>query len=106
MENLEFIYFQSNEDINEMTNRISYHVKKIRRLSKKKYILCKKLALQIVDDKVTNKKYIEHILDNLVDVLMFYDEAEVVLFYKQLCEYYRTVDPRAAQHYFNIYQEL
>ncbi len=105
MDNVEYI-FLGDVDLNEITDMVDQLAKKIKRLSRRKYLLCKHLTLQVLEDNVKDETYIERILDNLLDVLMYYEEAEPLLIYRLLCQYYSSINPEAAEHYLYLYRDL
>ena len=105
MDELEFA-FLGDDSVKELTHYIDELSKEIRQLSQKKYMFCKHLALHILEDDVRNEEYIEHVLDNFLEILMYFEEDDVLILYRHLCEHYGKINPEAADHYMHLYKEI
>ena len=49
--------------------------------------------------------YIQRKLDELLDVLLFYENDDTLLVFRKLCKYYFSINPQATVRYINFYKE-
>ncbi len=59
----------------------------------------------LIRNKVKNEKYIEGKLDEMLDILSFYETDDTLLTFKKLCRYYYYINPQATADYIMFYKE-
>lgn len=74
-------------------------------LNKQKYLIVKDEIEKIIRDNVKDERYIERKLDELLDVLLFYESDDTLLVFRKLCKYYFSINPQATVRYINSYKE-
>ena len=62
-----------------------------------------KAVANVIDQKSTDTKAIEHLLDSLSSLLYAGISHQL---YLKLLEYYKTIDSEGANFYWNLYEEI
>lgn len=75
-------------------------------LNKDKYRYLKTEIDKIINNKIKDEKYIEKILDGMLDVLFSYEIEETLLSFRKLCKYYYDINPGATSEYIKFYMEI
>lgn len=75
------------------------------KLQKQNYENVKREIEGIINNKIRNERYIERKLDEMLDILSFYENDETVLTYRKLCRYYFDINPQATADYIMLYKE-
>lgn len=75
------------------------------KLQKQQYEVVKREIDGIINNKIRNEKYIERKLDEMLDILSFYETDETLLTYRRLCRYYYPINPQATIDYIKFYKE-
>lgn len=61
---------------------------------------------KIINNKIKDEKYIEKILDGMLDVLFSYETEETLSTFRKLCKYYYGINPKATSDYIKFYMEI
>ena len=48
---------------------------------------------------------IERKLDEMLDILLFYETDDILLTFKKLCKYYFNINPQSTVYHINYYRE-
>ena len=75
------------------------------KLQKQQYEMVKREIDGIINNKIINERYIERKLDEMLDILWFYENDETLLTFKKLCRYYYYINPQATADYIMFYKE-
>ena len=59
----------------------------------------------IIENNIKDDIYIQRKLDELLDVLLFYENDDTLLVFRKLCKYYFSINPQATVRYINFYKE-
>ena len=79
--------------------------KTIIELNKQRYIIVKDEIEKIIKDNISDEMYIQRKLDEMLDVLLFYENNDSLLLFRRLCKYYFSINPQATVQYINCYRE-
>ena len=74
-------------------------------LNKQRYVIIKDDIENIIRNNIKEDKYIQRTLDGMLDVLLFYENADTLLSFKKLCRYYFNINPQATVLYISYYRE-
>lgn len=84
---------------------LHYLIKSVIDLNKKRYFIIKDEIDYIINNNINNENQIERKLDEMLDILSFYENDDTLLTYRKLCKYYFNINPRATVDYINFYKE-
>ena len=79
--------------------------KTIIELNKQKYVIVKDEIEKMIRDNISDEMYIQRKLDEMLDILLFYENDDSLLLFKKLCKYYFTINPQVTAQYINYYIE-
>lgn len=79
--------------------------KEIVKIQKQQYEIVKREIEGIISNRIKNEMYIERKLDEMLDILSFYENDETLLTFRRLCRYYFDINPEATADYIRIYKE-
>ena len=74
-------------------------------LHRQRFIILKNEIENIIENNIKDDIYIQRKLDELLDVLLFYENDDTLLVFKKLCKYYFSINPQATVRYINFYKE-
>ena len=74
-------------------------------LNKQRYVIIKDDIENIIRNNIKEDRYIQRTLDGMLDVLLFYENADTLLSFKKLCRYYFNINPQATVRYISYYRE-
>ena len=74
-------------------------------LNKQRYVIIKDEIEDIIRNNISDNKKIERKLDEMLDILLFYETNESLLTFRKLCKYYFYINPQATVNYINYYIE-
>ena len=74
-------------------------------LNKQKYEVIKDEIEKIIRDNIKDERYIQRKLDEMLDILLFYENDDSLLLFRRLCKYYFSINPIVATQYINYYKE-
>lgn len=74
-------------------------------IHKQNFIILKSEIENMIKNKIKDEKYIQRRLDELLDILLFYENEDSLLAFRRLCRYYFTINPEATVNYINYYRE-
>lgn len=74
-------------------------------LQKQQYEIVKREIEAIIRNRIKSEMYIERKLDEMLDILSFYENDETLLTFRRLCRYYFDINPQATVDYIRIYKE-
>ena len=74
-------------------------------LNKQKYVIVKDEIEKIIRDNVNDERYIQRKLDEMLDILLFYEKDDSLLLFRKLCKYYFSINPIVTARYINYYKE-
>lgn len=74
-------------------------------LHRQRFIIIKNEIENIIDNNIKDDIYIQRKLDELLDVLLFYENDDTLLVFRKLCKYYFSINPQATVRYINFYKE-
>ncbi len=74
-------------------------------LNKQKYEVIKDEIEKIISDNVRDEMYIQRKLDEMLDILLFYENDDSLLLFRRLCKYYFSINPQVTAQYINYYRE-
>ncbi len=74
-------------------------------LNKQKYEVIKDEIEKIIRDNVRDEMYIQRKLDEMLDILLFYENDDSLLLFRRLCKYYFSINPQITAQYINYYRE-
>ena len=68
--------------------------KTIIELNKQRYVIVKDEIEKIIRDNITDEMYIQRKLDEMLDILLFYENDDSLLLFRRLCKHYFTINPQ------------
>ena len=74
-------------------------------LNKQRYVIIKDEIEDIIQNHLKYEKQIERKLDEMLDILLFYETDDSLLTFRKLCKYYFDINPQATIDYINYYRE-
>lgn len=74
-------------------------------LNKQKYVIVKAEIEKIIKDNVKDESYIQRKLDEMLDILLFYENDDSLLLFRSLCKYYFSINPMVTAQYITYYRE-
>ena len=74
-------------------------------LNKQRYVIIKDEIEDIIRNNISDDMQIEIKLDEMLDILLFYETNESLLTFRKLCKYYFYINPQATVDYINYYRE-
>lgn len=74
-------------------------------LNKQRYVIIKDEIEDIIRNNISDNMQIEIKLDEMLDILLFYETNESLLTFRKLCKYYFYINPQATVDYINYYRE-
>ena len=74
-------------------------------LHRQRFIILKNAIENIIENNIKDDIYIQRKLDELLDVLLFYENDDTLLVFRKLCKYYFSINPQATVRYINFYKE-
>lgn len=74
-------------------------------LNKQKYEVIKYEIEKIIRDNIKDERYIQRKLDEMLDILLFYENDDSLLLFRRLCKYYFSINPMVTAQYINYYKE-
>lgn len=74
-------------------------------LNKQKYVIAKTEIEKIIRDKVKDERYIQRKLDEMLDILLFYENDDSLLLFRRFCKYYFSINPVVTVQYITYYRE-
>ena len=86
------------QDLYEICKSIIY-------LNKQRYVIIKDEIEDIIRNNISDNMKIERKLDEMLDILLFYETNESLLTFRKLCKYYFYINPQATVDYINYYRE-
>lgn len=86
------------EELYDMCSNILY-------LHRQRFIILKNEIENIIENNIKDDIYIQRKLDELLDVLLFYENDDTLLVFRKLCKYYFSINPQATVRYINFYKE-
>ena len=75
------------------------------KLQKQQYEIVKREIDGIINNNIRSEMYIERKLDEMLDILSFYENDETLLTFRMLCRYYYDINPQATADYIMFYKE-
>ena len=82
-----------------------YMCRNILDLHRQRFIILKNEIENIIENNIKDDIYIQRKLDELLDVLLFYENDDTLLVFRKLCKYYFSINPQATVRYINFYKE-
>lgn len=74
-------------------------------LNKQKYVIVKDEIEEIIKDNIKDEMYIQRKLDEMLDILLFYENDDSLLLFRRFCKYYFSINPLVTAQYINYYRE-
>ena len=74
-------------------------------LDKQGYVIIKDEIEEIIRNNISDNMKIERKLDEMLDILLFYETNDSLLTFRKLCKYYFDINPQATVDYINYYRE-
>ena len=74
-------------------------------LNKQRYVIIKDEIEDIIRNNLSDNMQIERKLDEMLDILLFYEADDSLLTFRKLCKYYFNINPQATVDYINYYRE-
>ena len=74
-------------------------------LNKQRYVIIKNEIEVIIKNNISDNMRIERKLDEMLDILLFYETNDSLLTFSKLCKYYFDLNPQATVDYINYYRE-
>ena len=74
-------------------------------LNKQRYVIIKDEIEDIIRNNLSDNMQIERKLDEMLDILLFYETNDSLLTFRKLCRYYFDINPQATVDYINYYRE-
>ena len=74
-------------------------------LNKQRYVIIKDEIEDIIQNHLKYEKQIERKLDEMLDILLFYETDDSLRTFKKLCKYYFYINPQVTIDYINYYRE-
>ena len=79
--------------------------KSIIELNKQRYVIIKDEIEHMIRNSINDNMQIERKLDEMLDILLFYETDDSLLTFRKLCKYYFDINPQATVDYINYYKE-
>ena len=79
--------------------------KSIIELNKQRYVIIKDEIEHMIRNSISDNMQIERKLDEMLDILLFYETDDSLLTFRKLCKYYFDINPQATVDYINYYKE-
>ena len=70
-------------------------------LNKQRYVIIKDEIEDIIRNNLSDNMQIERKLDEMLDILVFYENDDTLLTFRKLCKYYFDINPQATVDYIN-----
>lgn len=80
-------------------------IKTIIDLNKQRYGIVKDEIEKIIRDNIKDERHIQRKLDEILDILLFYENDDSLLLFRKLCKYYFSINPIVTAQYINYYRE-
>ena len=74
-------------------------------LNKQRYVIIKEEIEDMISNNISDNMQIERKLDEMLDILLFYETNDSLLTFRKLCRYYFDINPQATVDYINYYRE-
>ena len=74
-------------------------------LNKQRYVIIKDEIEDIIRNNISDNMKIERKLDEMLDILLFYETNDSLLTFRKLCKYYFDINPQTTVDYINYYRE-
>lgn len=74
-------------------------------LNKQRYEIVKYEIEKIIRDNVKDEMCIQRKLDEMLDILLFYENDDSLLLFRRLCKYYFLINPQVTAQYISYYRE-
>ena len=74
-------------------------------LNKQRYVMVKVEIEKIIRDNIKDEMYIQRKLDEMLDILLFYENDDSLLLFRRFCNYYFSINPLVTAQYINYYRE-
>ena len=74
-------------------------------LNKQRYVIIKAEIEDIIKNDIIDNRQIERKLDEMLDILLFYETDDSLLTFRKICKYYFNINPQATVDYINYYRE-
>lgn len=74
-------------------------------LNKQRYIIIKDEIEDIIRHNISDNMKIERKLDEMLDILLFYETNDSLLTFRKLCKHYFDINPQTTVDYINYYRE-
>ena len=74
-------------------------------LNKQRYVIIKDEIEDIIKNNISDNTQIERKLDEMLDILLFYETDDSLLTFRKLCKYYFNINPQTTVDYINYYKE-
>ena len=74
-------------------------------LNKQRYVIIKNEIEDIIRNNISDNMQIERKLDEMLDILLFYETDDSLRTFKKLCKYYFYINPQVTIDYINYYRE-
>ena len=74
-------------------------------LNEQRYVMIKDEIENIIKNNITDNMQIERKLDEMLDILLFFETGDSLLTFRKLCKYYFVINPQATVNYINYYRE-
>lgn len=74
-------------------------------LNKQKYVIVKSEIEKIIRYNVKDERHIQRKLDEMIDILLFYENDDSLLLFRKLCKYYFSINPVVTAQYITYYRE-
>ena len=74
-------------------------------LNKQRYVIIKDEIEDIMRNNISDNMKIERKLDEMLDILLFYETNNSLLTFRKLCKYYFDINLQATIDYINYYRE-
>lgn len=74
-------------------------------LNKQRYIIIKDEIEDIIRHNISDNMKIERKLDEMLDILLFYETNDSLLTFRKLCKHNFDINPQTTVDYINYYRE-
>ena len=79
--------------------------KSIIELNKQRYVIIKDEIEHMIRNSISDNMQIERKLDEMLDILLFYETDDSLLTFRKLSKYYFNINPQATVRYISYYRE-
>lgn len=79
--------------------------KSIRDLNKQKYVIIKNEIENIIRNNISDNMQTERKLDEMLDILLFYETDDTLRTFRKLCKYYFDINLQATIDYIDYYRK-